>query len=136
MNDIINDYALKYYAANSSIAPAGEFELTDTEYNEFVKYASSRDFDSRSAAQVELERMVKSAKNEDLYEMNKAEFEALSKKIDLPKKQLLQIKKEEIKPLIEEEIAQKFYFSRGRIESIIRNDSQLHKAIGISSESK
>lgn len=136
MNDIINDYALKYYAANSSIAPAGEFELTDTEYNEFVKYAASRDFDSRSAAQVELERMVKSAKNEDLYEMNKAEFEALSKKIDLPKEQLLQIKKEEIKPLIEEEIAQKFYFSPGRIESIIRNDSQLHKAIGISSESK
>ena len=29
--------------------------------------------------------------------MNKAEFEALSKKIDLPKEQLLQIKKEEIK---------------------------------------
>ncbi|MBR5855732.1 MAG: S41 family peptidase [Bacteroidales bacterium] len=129
MNDIINDYALKYYASNLSISPAGEFELSDSEYEEFIEYAASRNFDSRTAAQVEFERMVKSAKNEDLYEMNKAEFEALSNKINLSKEQLLRAKKEEIKPLIEEEIAHKFYFSSGRIESIIRNDEQLKKAI-------
>ncbi len=136
MNDIVNDFALKYYADNLSIAPACEFELTDDEYEEFVKYAASRNFDSRSAAQVEFERMVKSAKSENLYEMNKAEFEALGNKINLSKEQLLRTKKQEIKPLIEEEIAQKFYFAPGRIESIIRNDVQLHKAIGISSELK
>jgi hypothetical protein len=49
---------------------------------------------------------------------------------------LLRIKRDEIKPLVEEEISHKFYFSPGRIESIIRNDTQLHKAIGIVAEVK
>lgn len=129
MNDIINDYALKYYASNKSIATAGEFELTDGEYEEFVKYAASSKFDSRSAAEVEFEKMVKSAKNEDLYEINKSEFEALERKLAISKEDMLRIKKSEIKALVEEEIVHKFHFGPGRIESIIRNDEQLHKAL-------
>lgn len=136
MNDIVNDYALQYYASNKSIAPAGEFELTDQEYEEFVQYAASRKFDSRSGAQVELERMIKSAKTEDLYEMNKAEFEALNSKLSVSKEEMLRIKKSEIKPLVEEEIVQKFYYTPGSIESIIRNDIQLHKALKVPFELK
>lgn len=131
MNDIVNDYALKYYADNSSVVAAGEFELTDAEYEEFVKYASSRKFDSRSAAQVEFEQMVKSAKTEELYQMNKEAFEALEKRLAISKEEMLRLKKDEIKPLVEEEIVHKFHFTPGRIESIIRNDLQLHKALKI-----
>ena len=42
---------------------------------------------------------------------------------------MLRIKKSEIKALVEEEIVHKFHFGPGRIESIIRNDEQLHKAL-------
>lgn len=136
MNDIVNDYALKYYSSKSSIAPAGEFELTDQEYEEFVEYAASRKFDSRSGAQVEFEKMMKSAKAEQLYEMNKAEFDALKSKLSVSKEEMLRIKKSEIKPLVEEEIVQKFYFTPGSIESIIRNDTQLLNALKIPFELK
>lgn len=131
LNDIINDYALLYYSKNKEIASAGSFSLSDKEYEDFVKYASSRNFDSRSAALVQLEQMIKSAKNEDLYELNKAEFEELEKKLSISKEEMLRIKKDEFKPLVEEEIANKFYFTPGRVEAIIRNDTQLHKALGI-----
>lgn len=129
MNDILNDYALKYYASNNAIAPAGEFELTDAEYDEFVKYAAGREFDCRSAAQVQFEQMIKSAKAEDFYEINKSEFDSLSNKLSISKEEMLRLKKNEIKPLLEEEIAAKYHFTPGRIESIIRNDEQLHKAL-------
>lgn len=130
-NDIINDYALLYYSKNNRIAPAGSFSLTDDEYEDFVKYASSRNFDSRSAALVQLEQMIKSAKSEDLYELNRKEFEELEKKLSISKEEMLRIKKDEFKPLVEEEIANKFYFTPGRIESIIRNDTQLQEALKI-----
>ncbi len=128
-NDILNDYAMLYYSKNSSIAPASDFTLTDAEYEDFIKYAATRKFDSRSAAQVQLEQMIKSAKNENLYELNRAEFDALDKKLSVTKEQMLRIKKDEFKPLLEEEIVNKFHFTPGRIESIIRNDDQLHKAL-------
>ncbi len=131
MNDIISDYALLYYATHNAIAPAGEFSMTDEEYNEFVEYASSRKFDSRSAAQAQLEQIIKSAKSEGLYQINKEEFDALEKKLSVSKEQMLKIKKDEIKPIVEEEIVSKFHFTPGRVESIIRNDLQLQRALEI-----
>ena len=129
MNDITNDYALEYYAKHNTIAPAGEFTLTDEEYQDFVKYASSKKFDSRNAAHVQLEQMIKSAKAEGLYDINKDAFDALEKKLSITKEELLQLKKDEIKPIVEEEIVNKFYFTPGKVEAIIRTDIQLHKAL-------
>lgn len=129
MNDIVNDYAIKYYTTHNSIAPAGEFALTEAEYEEFVKYAATRKFDSRSAAEAQLEQIIKAAKSEDLYEINKVEFDALEKKLSVSKEEILRIKRDEIKPILEEEIVNKFHFTEGRVESIIRNDIQLQKAL-------
>ena len=129
MNDIVNDYAIKYYTSHNTIAAPGEFTLTDAEYEEFVKYAATRKFDSRSAAEAQLEQIIKAAKAEDLYEINKGEFEALEKKLSVSKEEILRIKKNEIKPILEEEIVNKFHFTAGRVESIIRNDIQLHQAL-------
>ena len=129
MNDVINDYAMQYYAKHEQIAPAGEFVLTDAEYEEFVKFASTRKFDSRSAAQAQLEQMIKSAKEEGLYDINKEEFKALEEKLSVSKEKMLALKKAEIKPIVEEEIVNKYYFTPGRVESMLRNDLQLHKAL-------
>jgi carboxyl-terminal processing protease len=129
VNDIVNDYAIKYYTQHNSIAEAGNFTLTDTEYEEFVKYAASKDFDSRSAAQAQLEQIIKATKSEGLYEINKEEFEALEKKLSVSKEEILRIKKDEIKPILEEEIVNKFHFTEGRVVSIIRNDIQLQQAL-------
>lgn len=129
LNDILGDYAIQYYAKNTKIAPATEFKLTDPEYSDFVKYAAARDFDSRSGALALVDQMLKVAKNENIYEMNKTEFDALEKKLAISKEEMLKVKKDEFQPLLEEEIAQKYYFTAGRIESILRNDKQLQKAV-------
>ena len=73
--------------------------------------------------------MIKSAKEENLYNINKTEFEALEKRLSMSKEQLLTVKREEIQPVVEQEIAAKYYFTPGRMETIIQTDAQLHKAI-------
>ena len=131
MNDIINDYAIKFYSEHDSIPPVMDFSLTDEQYGDFVKYAVSREFDSRSGAQVLMEDLLKSARQEELDEYIKAEAEALKAKLSISKEQMLLLKKEEIRPLVEEEIANKYYFTPGRVEAIIKSDSQLHKAVAL-----
>ena len=131
MNDIINDYAIKFYTEHASIPPVRDFFLTDEQYGDFVKYAVSRDFDSRSGAQVLMEDLLKSAKQEELDEYIKAEAEALKSKLSISKEQMLLLKKDEIQPLVEEEIANKYYFTPGRVEAIIKSDSQLQKAVAL-----
>lgn len=130
-NDIFGEYAIEYYKKHPSIATPAEFALTDAEYEDFVKFASAKNFDSRSAAQAQLDQMLKAAKSEDLYELYKPEFDALEKKLTISKEDMLRVKKAEFKPLLEEEIVYKYYYTPGRIESIIRNDEQLHKVLEV-----
>ncbi len=130
-NDIFGEYAIEYYKKYPSIATPAEFALTDAEYEDFVKFASAKNFDSRSAAQAQLDQMLNAAKSEDLYELYKPEFDALEKKLTISKEDMLRVKKAEFKPLLEEEIVYKYYYTPGRIESIIRNDEQLHKVLEV-----
>ena len=130
-NDIFGEYAIEYYKKHKTIASPAEFTLTDAEYEEFVKFAAAKDFDSRSSALAQLDQMLKAAKAEDLYELYKAEFDALEKKLTISKEEMLRVKKAEFKPLLEEEIVYKYYFTPGRIESIVRNDEQLHKVLDL-----
>ncbi len=129
LNDITGDYSNQYYSKNLKIASPDKFELTDQEYADFVKYAAAREWDSRSSALTYIDQMLKTAKEEGLYEINKNEFDALEKKLSISKSEMLDVKKEEIKPIIEEEIAQKYYFVQGKVESMLRNDTQLKNAI-------
>lgn len=135
-NDIFGEYAIEYYKSHKEIAPAAEFALTDAEYEEFAKFAAGRNFDSRSAAQAQLDQMIKSAKSEHLYDLYKPQFEALEKSLSISKEEMLRVKKAEFKPLLEEEIAYKFYCTPGRVESIVRNDLQLHRTLDLITSQK
>lgn len=127
-NGILQDYAVLYCKKHEKIAAPDKFVLTDAEYDDFAKYAASQKFDERSGADVILDQMIEEAKKDGLYNKDKTEFDALSKRLKLSKAEMLKVKKDEFKPLLEEEIVQKYYFISGRVESIIRNDDQLSKA--------
>lgn len=72
--------------------------------------------------------MLALSKREGLYEGMKEAVDKLEKMIKLSKTEVLQKNKNEIKPLLEEEICARFYFQKGRIASIIRNDEVLKRA--------
>ena len=52
-----------------------------------------------------------------------------TKRSSKPLKRNCRYKKADIKPIVEEEIVNKYYFTPGRVESMLRNDLQLHKAL-------
>lgn len=122
-------YALEYYKKHESIAPAADFHLTDAEYSEFAEFAAAQDFDIRSSAETALDALVKAAKQDGLYDQYKAEIDALSSRIKLDKKQLLELKRDEIRPLVEEEIVSRYYFESAGNVILLRHDEQLDAAL-------
>ena len=128
-NDILGDYAIEYFKKNLSIVPASEFHLTDEEYEDFIRYAGTREFDIRSSAESSLDQLVKAAKQDGLYDLYKSEIDALSARIKVDKETMLRIKKDEILPLLEEEIVVKYYMRGSEYEIRLRDDQGLYQAL-------
>lgn len=131
-SNVISDYAIKYYNTHDSIAPAGEFLLSDEEYDDFVRFASQRDFDARTEAQIEMEGVMEAAEREGLDDNLEGlgdEMKELLERISLTKEEFLTANRQVVKSLLEDEIALKFYLRAGGAESALRQDTQLAKAL-------
>lgn len=126
--DILHEFSIEYLKKRLSIDKPSLFSLSDNEYEEFVKWAALKEFDHRTSTEVEFDKLMLIAMREALYGEMKKEMEELAKRVKIPKEEVLRRGKGEIKPLLEEEIVNRYYYQRGRIESMLRNDTQVHKA--------
>ena len=59
----------------------------------------------------------------------KAELDALEEAIDIDKERFIRLKKDEILPFIEEEIAVRYWYQEAGVKIALRYDEQLKKAL-------
>jgi len=126
---IIDSYALDYATRHESIAPVEKFHFTDEDYEDFIKYAMTQTFDYRSNAKTLFDQMKKELKEDGIDNAMTEEIAALEKAIDMDKEKFLRLKKDEIIPFIEEEIAVRYYYQAAGIQVRVRYDDQLWKAV-------
>ncbi len=117
--------------SHNSISAAKDFSLTEEEYNEFLKYLSDKTYDYTTKSEKSLEDLKKNSESEKYFEGMKTEYDNLKTKITANKKEDLTKYKAEIKDILEEEIASRYYYQRGRLESSIRDDDELKEAIRV-----
>ena len=125
---IIFEYATKYAAEHPTIPTAGNFKLSDAEYNDFVAFTDKKGFEFKTAAENELESVKKAAQYENCWTDVKSQYDAMLQSIMLHKKKDLQDNKDEIARLLQEEIASRYYYQKGRIESTLSDDTELKSA--------
>lgn len=115
----VNDYLLKHpqYKTTSS-----NVSLSDNDYNDFMVYLKDKDYNYKTQSDYALEDLKSDATNEKYYQSIQAEYEALLNKMASNKKDDLVRFKPEIKQFIEEEIASRFEFQKGRIETSLKYD--------------
>ena len=135
-NNLIFNYATKFRLNNPTIPAAGQFKLTDAQYEDFKKYVLAEKFTYSTASEEVLEKMKKVAEEEGYYEDSKAEYDALLAKVIPSKERDLEKFKEEIKTLLENEIVSRYYFQKGRAEDAFRNDQYIEKSVEILKNSK
>lgn len=128
LSGITEEYAVEFYKKNR-LDIDGSFRMSDNQYEDFVKYASQKKFDHRSSAEVVFDQMVREAKTEGIYEKDKEAYEQLSSKVKLSKEEVLNLYRDEIQPLVEEDIVQKYALTAPRIRHMLDFDVQLWRAV-------
>lgn len=131
IKNVIFDYATIYYSKHEAIAEPKAFKLTNDEYAAFKKYVLEKDFEYSTASEEMLKKVLETAKQEGYDESMTAEYEALMKKVKASKEKDLELFKEQIIDLLENEIISRYYYQNGRILHSFKDDSSLKKAIEI-----
>ena len=129
--DLIGEYAVHYRANHLEIASPEQFELTDSEYEAFIAFVEKQDFDSRSTTEIMLEQILFTAKREGYDSEVVKQLDELKRAAAGDKAQDLLRHKGEIKQLLEEEICGAYFYRKGRIRSMLRQDVQLERAVEI-----
>ena len=132
---LIFDYATEYKFANESIAPAGEFKLTDEEYSNFKAWLAKKEFSYETATEKKLAKLIDVAKKENYYESLEGEITALKKKVELEKEEYLNTYEQDVRRLLEEEIVSRYYYAKGRIENSMNRDRDVLKALEVLQDS-
>lgn len=127
LSGVLDDYIIDYVSRHKSIAPLETFHFND--YEDFVKFAKTKEFDYRSSARTYYDKMVEELKADKLEEAMKPQLEALKKSLDMEKEAFLRLKKSEIIPFIEEELAVRYYFQQAGVQVRLRYDKQLEQAL-------
>ncbi len=123
------DYVSKYRMAHPTIPSAKTFKLSDTEYGDLVAYLNGKEFDYTTKSEKELNEFKDVAEKEKYFDNVKDEYEKLKEKVMHNKKADLNTYKKEISQLVEEEIASRYYFQKGRLEASIKTDSDIDSAM-------
>lgn len=125
------DYATDYARQHPTIADAAKFSLTEDEFGKFGKWLESKDYSYKTETETALDSLKGTAIREHYYDASKDEFEALRAKLSHDKKQDLMKHKEQVKQMLENEIASRYYYTRGRIAQSLQYDKELEKAIAL-----
>jgi carboxyl-terminal processing protease len=126
---LIFDFATNFRLENENIAPAKEFKLTENDYEQFVSFLSDKEYDYTTKSEQDLADLKESAEKEKYFDAIKEEYEALEHMMMHDKNDDLIKNKKEIMQLLEMEIASRYYFQKGRIESAFDFDKDINKAI-------
>ena len=123
------DYATQYRNSHPKITDAASFRLSDDDYSDFVKYLSTKNYSYSNRTEKLLNDFKAEAdKNKD-FDGIKAEYEALKAKLAANKANDLQIHKDEIKQILENEIVSRYYYEKGRYQCNFKYDNEIAEAV-------
>ncbi|MBP6335378.1 MAG: S41 family peptidase [Bacteroidia bacterium] len=127
----IFDYSNKFARENATIDSARDFSLSENQYQDFITYLDGKTYDYTDRSERQLDEFRDAAKKDKRFSALNAEFDAIKLKLAENKKQDLRNRHDEIKQILEGEIASRYYYQKGRLETSFKNDTDLKKAIEV-----
>ncbi len=128
---LIFDYATLYRIQHPTLSPADVFEVTDTLFNDFVKFISDKKYDYKTRTEEALEVLRKDAEKEKYFSAIKGEYDALKAQMSNDKKSDLEKHKDQLKELLKLEIVTRYYYQKGKVAAGLKNDKDIAEALRI-----
>ena len=129
LGGVVDQYVIDYSRRHDSIPAVDEFHFDDKDFEDFIAFAKTQDFDYRSSAKTYYDQMKKELEKDGLAEAMSEELKALEKALEMDKERFIRLKKEEIVPFIEEELATRYWFQKAGVKVRLRYDQQLKTAL-------
>ena len=129
LGGVLDQYVIDYSKRHASLPAVDDFHYTAEDFEDFIKFALTQEFDYRSSAKTYYDQMKKELERDGLADSMKDQLDALAKSLEIEKEQFLRLKMDEIIPFIEEELATRYWFQEAGIKVRLRYDEQLKKAL-------
>jgi carboxyl-terminal processing protease len=126
---LVFDYATNYRDKHPKIPPAADFNLSDADYDDFIKFLSGKNYSYNTPAEKLLVDLKTEADKEKQFAGIQTQYDELKSKLLSTKKNDLQLHKAEIKQVLENEITSRYYFEKGRYETSFKYDTDLAQGI-------
>ncbi len=126
--DVFFDYSTKFASENPEILPASDFEFSEKDFLAFCDFVVEKDFHYEIRSNAAYESLIKAAKKDNLYENNQEAFLHLKTLLKHDLSACLQSHKEEIIQFLTSEIAGRYYYQAGGIESSLKWDDDIEAA--------
>ncbi len=125
---LIFDYATEYCAAHAKPADLGVFRLSDRDYEEFVTWVRTQNFTYTTDLEKSAQQLVEMARGERAYDDLEGYLNVLRTKIGDNKASDFVRFQEEIRQLLEEQIAFHFDLEDGRAKVALPRDEDIAAA--------
>lgn len=129
LSGVIDQYVIDYSRRHDSIPEVDSFHFTDEDFEDFIRFAKTQEFDYRSSAKTLYDQMKKELVKDGLADTMSEELAALEKALEMDKERFIRLKKDEIIPFIEEELATRYWFQEAGVKIRLRYDDQLKEAL-------
>ncbi|MBM3420277.1 MAG: S41 family peptidase [Bacteroidetes bacterium] len=125
----IFDFATRYYYSNPPATSPSDIVITEKVYNDFRNFLKERHFTYKTATSSQLSTLISTARREKYYDLYEKEFSELQSKLAVNLDKDLELFREEISELLEDEITERYYYQEGAIENAAKKDSTVLKAV-------
>lgn len=129
LGGVVDQYVIDYCKRHETIPAVEDFHYTSQDFEDFIQFAKTQEFDYRSSAKTYYDMMKKELEKDGLAESMKDQLAALEKSLEMEKEQFLRLKMDEIIPFIEEELATRYWFQEAGVLVRLRYDQQLKDAL-------
>lgn len=121
-------YGNQYFLEHDSIAPAADFNLSDSDYEQFADFVMSHDVSYTTRTEKAFEELLTTAKEEEYYADASDTFEMLKEKIKPYGRKDLYKFRSDIQLVLENELVSRYYYQQGRIEATLAKDKSIASA--------
>ncbi len=136
LQNVCFDYATDFKLKHPSISSVKDFSITDSIYEDFKKFATSKDFKYENLSEKKLKDLIEIIKKENAYEENKELLDSLESKLKHNTEAELDKFRDDVSEILAAEIVKRYYFSKGEAEQFLKTDETLDLSIEILNDPK
>ncbi len=130
-----SDYATRFASTHPSIAPAGQFEITDSIFEDFKNFIDPAKFQRDKVLETIIDRLRQAAQVEGyMTDSLSTQIDHLASMMKKPLDEELDANRATISPYLARAIVERYYYQAGGIENALRTDPGVDSAVSVLSD--